>query len=400
MSQPAIEVNGLWKNFRLYHERNQYLKAAVLRGRRARYEEFWALKEINFEVPFGSTFGIIGGNGSGKSTLLKCLAGILFPDKGGVKVNGRVAALLELGAGFHPDLTGVENIFLNGAILGMSRKDLQLRFDDIVEFSGLSTFIDTPVRNYSSGMIVRLGFAIAANVDPEILLIDEVLSVGDQSFQQRSLEKIEQFRDEGRTIVFVSHGLSQVVQLCETAAWIEKGVLRRIGAASDLVSEYTGESQNAIERKDNEIGERWGTGEAQITNIALLDELGQPLKEPSTGRPMTIRISYDSHLPVKRPVIGVRITHLHGPTIWAVSTRKRGVVVDQITGPGTVDVTIPSLPLLEGTYDLSVALTNFSEVKVFDQWEKKIRFDVTQHGIFDQGLVTVDSQLTWSKTPL
>ena len=189
----AITVDGVWKNFRLYHERNRFIKAAILRGRRARYEEFWALNDVSFEIPHGATFGIIGANGSGKSTMLKCLAGILFPDKGSITTKGRLAALLELGAGFHPELSGRENVFLNGAILGMTRKELDRRYSDIVEFAGIERFIDTPVRNYSNGMIVRLGFAIAAHVDPEILLIDEILSVGDQTFQRKSAEKIEEF---------------------------------------------------------------------------------------------------------------------------------------------------------------------------------------------------------------
>ncbi|MFN5115504.1 MAG: ABC transporter ATP-binding protein, partial [Acidimicrobiaceae bacterium] len=199
MTKPAISVDNISKKFRLYHEKNQFLKSAVLRGKRASFDEFWALEEVSFEVPQGSTFGIIGSNGSGKSTLLKCLAGILSPDIGSISVNGRVAALLELGAGFHPEMTGRENIFLNGAILGMTQKELLRKLDAIIGFAGLEEFIDTPVKNYSSGMTVRLGFAIAINVDPEILIIDEVLAVGDSSFQQKCHEKIEDFKHEGRT---------------------------------------------------------------------------------------------------------------------------------------------------------------------------------------------------------
>ncbi|MFM8529754.1 MAG: ABC transporter ATP-binding protein, partial [Ilumatobacteraceae bacterium] len=201
MTSHAVEVSGLWKKFRLYHEKNQYLKAAVMSGGRSRFEDFWALRDVSFEVPEGEAFGIIGSNGSGKSTLLKCLAGILTAEKGTVHTAGRVAALLELGAGFHPDLSGRENIGLNGAILGMSRTEVQSKFDDIVEFAGLEKFIDTPVKNSSSGMVVRLGFAVAINVEPEILIIDEVLAVGDEEFQQRCFQKIEQFRREGRTII-------------------------------------------------------------------------------------------------------------------------------------------------------------------------------------------------------
>jgi len=187
----AVIVEDVWKNFRLYREKNQYIKAAILRGRRARYDEFWALKGVSFDVPVGSTFGIIGSNGSGKSTMLKCLARILVPDRGSVRINGRVAPLLELGAGFHPELSGRENVFLNGAILGLTKKEVTARYEEIVDFAGLSNFIDTPIKNYSSGMVIRLGFAIAVNVDPEILLIDEVLAVGDSAFQLKCMEKIE-----------------------------------------------------------------------------------------------------------------------------------------------------------------------------------------------------------------
>lgn len=387
----AIEVHELWKTFRLYHEKNQYLKAAVLRGRRARYEEFWALQGVSFEVPHGSTFGIIGSNGSGKSTLLKCLAGILVPDRGSVKVGGRISALLELGAGFHLDLSGRENIFLNGAILGLSRRDVEARFDDIVEFSGLERFIDTPVKNYSSGMIVRLGFAVAANVEPEILLIDEVLSVGDQSFQIRCIERIEKFRRDGRTIVFVSHALSQVQQLCESAIWIEKGVIRKSGPAPEVITEYTGESHHAVQKTEDELGERWGDGRASITKVELIDDNEKPYDVLTTGKPVTIRVSYDSHLPIKRPIVGIRVTHILGAVVWGSNTKRRGKFIEQIAGPGHVDIRIPALPLLEGTYDLTIALSDHTELLAFDHWEKRVRFEVHQHSVFDEGFVMVDS---------
>ena len=296
MSEIAVTVDALWKSFRLYHERNQYLKAAILRGRRSRYEEFWALKGVSFEVPTGTTFGVIGSNGSGKSTLLKCLAGILEPEKGSVTVRGRISALLELGAGFHPELSGRENVYLNGAILGLSRKEISARFDDMVEFAGLEEFIDTPVKNYSSGMYVRLGFAVAANVDPEVLLIDEVLSVGDESFQRRCAEKIDEFRREGRTIVFVSHGLGQVGQLCEDAAWIEHGELREIGSALDVIQSYQGESHQA-HRVEGERGSRWGSGEGQIVQVELLDASEQAQSVLTTLEPVTIRLELTAHAP-------------------------------------------------------------------------------------------------------
>ena len=398
MSSNAIEIHNLWKTFRLYQEKNRYLKAAVLRGRRARYEEFWALKEVSFDVPFGSTLGIIGSNGSGKSTLLKCLAGILSPDKGSVGINGRISALLELGAGFHLDLSGRENVYLNGAILGLSKREITEKFDDIVEFAGLGKFIDTPVKNYSSGMIVRLGFAVAANVEPEILLIDEVLSVGDQSFQLRCIERIEKFRQEGKTMVFVSHSLAQVQQLCENAIWIEKGEVRGQGRAMDVVMDYSGESHHAEEKKDGELGERWGSGEATITKVEILDVNGNPLKLLITGKSTTIRVSFDSHLPIKQPVVGIRFTHLLGPVIWGTNTRRRGEFIESISGPGYVDINIPELPLLEGTYDLTVALSDHTELLAFDHWERRIRFDVHQHDVFDEGFVTINSKWDVSKS--
>jgi ABC-2 type transport system ATP-binding protein len=395
MSGPAVVVTDLWKNFRLYHERNQYLKAAILRGRRARYEEFWALKGVDFEVPAGSTFGVIGSNGSGKSTLLKCLAGILTPDKGSVSIRGRVSALLELGAGFHPELTGRENVFLNGAILGLSRREITDRFDDIVEFAGLEKFIDTPVKNYSSGMFVRLGFAVAAHVDPEVLLIDEVLSVGDESFQRKSAERIEQFRRDGRTIIFVSHGLSQVEQLCENVAWIDRGELKTIGLAGDVISAYQGESHHAL-RVEGDLGQRWGTGEIVISEVQILDGVKESLQVPQTLDSMSVLITLEAKIPIQDAVVTARIDTLAGHPIWSSSSRRNGKSLGLIVGSSQVEILFPSLPLLEGVYDLSLAVTDHTEVHPYDHWEKRIRFEVKQYKVFDSGSVHIDSQWTIS----
>ncbi len=389
----AVAVNQLWKSFRLYHERNQYLKAAILKGRRARYEEFWALKGVDFIVPTGSTFGVIGSNGSGKSTLLKTMAGILQPEKGSVEIKGRVSALLELGAGFHPELTGRENVFLNGAILGLSKKEITARFDDIVEFAGLPDFIDTPVKNYSSGMFVRLGFAVAAHVDPDVLLIDEVLSVGDESFQRRCAEKIDEFRRDGRTIVFVSHGLDQVGQLCENAAWIDKGELRMLGQANEVISAYQGQSHQA-ERVEGEQGSRWGSGEAQIVNVDLRDVDGQNQSVLNTNEAATIHVDITAHTPLQDTVLGVRIDSLNGGTVWGTSTRRNGKTIGLIDGPANVDIAIPSLPLLEGVYDLTVALTDHTEMHPYDHWERRIRFEVRQYKSYDTGTVSIPAQWT------
>ena len=214
---PAVVVKDVSKMFRIYHERNQSIKATLMRGRRARYDEFWALKDVNLEIASGQTFGLVGSNGSGKSTLLKTMARILSPDSGSIVTNGKVTALLELGAGFHPELSGRDNVYLNGSILGLSQKEIDSKFDEIVDFAGLEQFIDQPVKNYSSGMYVRLGFSVSIHIEPEILLVDEVLAVGDVEFQERCMAKFAEFREAGRTVVVVSHGLEQMRTFCDEA---------------------------------------------------------------------------------------------------------------------------------------------------------------------------------------
>jgi ABC-2 type transport system ATP-binding protein len=391
MSNSAVSVENVWKYFRLYHEKNQYLKSTLLRGRRARYDEFWALKGVDFEIPFGSTFGIIGSNGSGKSTLLKCLAGILSPDKGSVSCNGRMAALLELGAGFHPDLSGRENIYLNGAILGMTRSEIDRKLEEIIDFSGLEKFVDTPVKNYSSGMVVRLGFAVATNVDPEILIIDEVLAVGDESFQHRCHEKIESFRQEGRTIILVSHGLMQVAQLCSTVAWLEKGVIQEIGPSYEVIGKYAGQSHDAAPKAEGEIGERWGSHEAEITRAEFVNADGVPVHVLKSGEPISLQIDYTAHMPIKEPVFGIRITHLHGTNVWGSNTKRMGFQPATLNNSGTITLNIPELPILAGTYDLTVALTDQHETYEYDHWERRVRFDVVQYNSFDEGLIQIEA---------
>jgi ABC-type polysaccharide/polyol phosphate transport system ATPase subunit len=238
VTDAAVVVDHVSKRFRMYHERNSSLKSAVMRGRKSVHEDFWALKDVSFEVPHGTTFGLIGKNGSGKSTLLKCLAKILYPESGSITANGKQASLLEVGSGFHPELSGRENIFLNGSILGMSRKEVTRKFDDIVSFSGVGSFIDQPVKNYSSGMYVRLGFSVAVSVSPDILVVDEVLSVGDATFRKRCQTKFKEMQAEGRTIILVSHSMGQVESMCDQVAWLDQGELRQIGDAKRVIAEY------------------------------------------------------------------------------------------------------------------------------------------------------------------
>lgn len=234
----AVEVTNLSKQFRLYHERNLSLKTALMRGKVAHYEDFWALRDVSFDIPQGSTFGLVGSNGSGKSTLLKILAKIYFPTEGAIRYNGSMAALLEVGSGFHHELSGRDNIYLNGSILGMSKKEIDRKFDQIVDFSGVENFIDQPVKNYSSGMYVRLGFSVAISVEPDILVVDEVLAVGDAEFQEKCLLKFADFRNQGRTVIMVTHSMESVRAMCDQAAWIEKGQLKTVGPAEETINSY------------------------------------------------------------------------------------------------------------------------------------------------------------------
>jgi ABC-type polysaccharide/polyol phosphate transport system ATPase subunit len=390
----AVSVQDVSKRFRLYHERNQSLKAAVMRHGRASYEEFWALREVSFDIPAGITFGLIGENGSGKSTLLKCIAKILQPDAGRVLATGKVAALLELGSGFHPELSGRENVFLNGSILGLSKSQITARFDDIVGFAGLERFIDSPVKNYSSGMYVRLGFSVAINVDPDILLVDEVLAVGDESFQRRCAEKFSDFRRAGKTIVLVSHAMGQLRNMCDQVAWLEEGRVKEVGAPGNIVDDYVGEAhteRESVTVTDAPTENRWGSGEARVESFELLDAAGEPTRQVRTGEPVTIRLHWSAAAPVERPVFGVAVHSLEGIEVTGPNTRDAELVPDKIDGAGVVDLHVPRLLLLPGTYDLSAAVYDWTRQHPYDHRHRAVRFDVEpglpreEHGLTSLG---------------
>jgi ABC-type polysaccharide/polyol phosphate transport system ATPase subunit len=395
MSESAVEVTGVSKRFRLYHERNQSLKAAFMRGRRAKYDEFWALKDVSLQVPAGKTYGLIGHNGSGKSTLLKCMAGILVPDKGSLVTRGKVSALLELGAGFHPELSGRDNVYLNGSILGMSRKQIDGQFDEIVHFAGLEQFIDTPVKNYSSGMYVRLGFSVAINVDPEVLMVDEVLAVGDEAFQRKCMEKFKQFRDEGRTVVIVSHALGTMRTMCDEVAWLDHGQLVGIGKPTDLVDEYVGAShEDRTEDEGEGHGRRWGSGELQVTEVELLAS-GRHATRVATGEQMTLRLHYRATDSIDEPVFGIGLHTLDGQHVTGPNTRDVDLATGVVSGEGYVDLVVPRLMLTAGTYELTVAAYDHSLVHAYDHREKLLRFDVTPGDPKDQfGVVSLGG--SWS----
>ena len=377
MADLAIQVSDVAKRFRLIHERNSTLKATIFSGfKRTVHEEFWALRGVSFDVPEGQTFGLIGHNGSGKSTLLKCMARIYQPDRGSIVTRGKVSALLELGAGFHPELSGRENVYLNGSILGMSKRDMDRRFDEIVAFAGLEHFIDTPVKNYSSGMYVRLGFSVAITVEPDILLVDEVLAVGDASFQQRCLEKFAELRTSGRTVVIVSHSLDTVGNMCDTSAWLDHGSLLKEGNAHEVVTAYL-ESVRDDRRAREHAAEAqpvaadgspgWG-----IDEVHLLDDAGHSVDLLRTGSPVTIRVALDA--PAAAPValaIGIYRTdgvHIAGP-VHRFTTSGSGRHV--------VDYRIDRFALAGGVYDISVALLDQHLQRTHTVLHRATRVDVT-----------------------
>lgn len=384
MPLPVIVVDHVSKKYRLYRERNASIKAAVMRGGRAKVDIFWALDDVSFEIEQGSTTGLIGENGSGKSTMLKCLARILRPDKGSVSVTGKMSALLELGAGFHPELSGRENVFLNGAILGLSQKELQARFDDIVDFAGIGQFIDEPVKNYSSGMYVRLGFSVAINVEPDILLVDEVLAVGDEAFQRKCLERFASLKRAGKTVIIVSHSMSSVLTMCDHAIWFKKGNKMADGEPRGVVEAYTGslvlDEGRPTETGSTETGDRWGSGEARIERVELVDRNGLSTTRVFTGDPVAVRLWYATSEPVERPVFSVSLQTLQGVVVSGPTTREAEVIPEKIDGEGWVDLKLDRFPLLPGTYDITASLTDYNLAHPYDVRRNVLRIDVDRKG--------------------
>lgn len=282
--------------------------------------EFWALENVSFEVRRGETVGLIGANGSGKSTILKMLNGIFMPDKGRVEIKGRVGALIEVGAGFHAMLTGRENIYVNGAILGMSKKEIDKKFDNIVDFADIGKFIDSPVKHYSSGMYVRLGFAIAVHCDPDILLIDEVLAVGDEHFQRKCMNKIKLLQEEGKTIVLVSHNLITVEGVCSRVVWIDKGLIRMDGVPDKVIDEYVSEVGKIIQIEDKKKGRRWGTLEAEIIDIGLFNSCQERINRIQSGEEADIIIEVKFNNQLKDPIFGIIIKNDKGTVAYGINS--------------------------------------------------------------------------------
>ncbi|MFC9768521.1 ABC transporter ATP-binding protein [Rhodococcus jostii] len=397
-SAPAVVVNQVSKKFRIYHERNQSLKSAIMRRRRSVHEDFWALEDVTLEIPSGSTFALVGDNGSGKSTLLKCMAQILYPNTGSIRSHGRVAALLEVGSGFHPELSGRDNVYLNGSILGMTRKELDRKFEEIVDFSGVEEFIDQPVKNYSSGMYVRLGFSVAINVEPETLLVDEVLAVGDAGFQDKCAEKFAQFRREGRTVVVVSHSMPQLRAMSDHAAWLEHGHLKEVGAAPVVLEKYLDSTRSGI-RTGSDGRVRWGSGEVMVNTVEVLDKDAQPFTDPiKTGAMVVLRLSYIARERIDHPVFGFSIEALDGTHLWESTTRDLVFPADNIEGHGVVELMIPAIPLAMGVFIVHSSITHSTTGHVFDHIREAARIHVArEHSSEVGGCITMGS--AWNLSP-
>jgi ABC-type polysaccharide/polyol phosphate transport system ATPase subunit len=376
----AVEIENVSKLYKKFAHKRQFqtLKSAILRGNLFSSlhprEQFAALRNVTCAIPQGRMFGVIGSNGSGKSTLLKLIAGISKPTYGKLTTYGKISALIELGAGFHPEISGRENIFINGIMLGLSRKSIAQRFDEIVRFAELEDFIDQPVKTYSSGMFMRLGFAVAVNVDPDILLVDEVLAVGDEAFQHKCLDKINDFRKRGKTIILVTHSLGMVELLCDSAMWLRKGEMMSLGDPRMVCGAYLmdveaqeekelrAEHQNLTEKLAKEMPlesgvkqSRWGSGEIQITKVQLLDQREQEKHVYTTGEPMQIKMFLQARNPVDDFVFGIGIFNTEGICCYGTNTNLEEFVPVECKGAGEVTVVIDHLNLIEGTYYLDVA---------------------------------------------
>lgn len=416
----VIRVAGLHKLYRRVSpgDRFRTLKSALLeRSLTAGLDPgqaIVALEGVDFTVPPGEAFGVIGGNGSGKSTLLKIVAGILKPSRGSVEVDGRISALIELGAGFHPEISGRENVYINGSILGLSRREIDRRFEDIVAFSGLADFIDEPVKNYSSGMYVRLGFAVAVHTDPDVLLVDEVLAVGDESFAHRCIHRIEELLAEGKTLLFVSHSLDLVEGLCDRVLWLDQGHQRLLGeprrvvdAYRQAVAEEEGEAHREARQRQSEGEgremERWGSREAEIATVHLLDAAGRETYLLESGADLTVEMRVRSRRPLGDFVFGVAVTTPRGVECWGTNTDLAGFVPDRLDGEGTVRVECPELRLAPGEYHLDVAV-HTRDGAPYDYRRRALSFTVTskERGVglyFPRHRWSFEGDIEWRREP-
>ena len=423
-----VQFDQVSKQFTLHRNRPrsfQELFLSILHGERASSrEKYMALQDVSFEMERGEVLGIIGPNGAGKSTVLKLISRIIEPTSGQVRVDGQVGALLELGTGFHPDLTGRENIYLNGSILGFSRAKMDRILGPIIEFSEMERFIDVPVKHYSSGMYMRLGFSIAIHLRPDILLVDEVLAVGDQAFQLRCLDKINELKRQGITIVLVSHNLGQVREMSTRVIWLEDGRIQAQGEPEPILEHYVdrvvahdeaqmlraerqrmgvaGQPAGGDQERERpqEVPWRWGSHEVEIVSVQILDGTGQEQRTFQTGDPLRVRIHYRAREPVHEPKFGLALYHSSGFQISGPNSVVGGFPIPCIDGSGFVDYVVEELPLLPGTYLLTAAIHDLQGKHTYEHIHQRYTFRVRGGGVRETfGSFYLPSAWQWSPGP-
>lgn len=400
----AIEVRDITKKFKIFFDKGHTLKEKTMFRSRRAYQIRDVLRGISFEVKKGEAIGLIGHNGCGKSTTLKLLTKIMYPDSGTIEMCGRVSSLIELGAGFHPDMSGRENIYINASIFGLTKKEIDERVEDIINFSELEEFIDLPVRTYSSGMYMRLAFSVAINVDAEILLIDEILAVGDAGFQMKCFNRLKEIKASGTTIVIVSHSMGQIEQICDRSIWIHEGKIKAEGkpkevhpqyleyigdhrlAVAEKAEEREKEKQKEESQKEQQIQDkkttptekkkkRWGNENVTIKNVQLTDSFGQERVCFKTGDFVGIKIDYEMNTIVRDAVVGIGISRIDGVHCYGTNTRIDKVDYFDIVKSGTISFEIESLLLLQGNYVLDVAIECDMGIPV-DFYREACKFEV------------------------
>lgn len=408
-NENAIEVSDVTKQFKIFIDRGKTIKERVLFSNRRKYEYRQVLRGISFEVKKGEAVGLIGHNGCGKSTTLKLLTRILYPDSGSVSIQGRVSSLIELGAGFHPDLSGRENIYINAAIFGLKREEIDRRLADIIAFSELEDFIDNPVRTYSSGMYMRLAFSVAINVDAEVLLIDEILAVGDANFQAKCFNKLKEIKAKGTTIVIVSHALGQIEQICERSIWIHEGLIRMDGSPREVhpvYLDYMGQKRQEIAEKEavrkgetvegqpkeeaagGQDNKRWGNGHARIQKIQLSDQTGKDKTVFETGEDIWIRLEYRIKQKVENAVFGIGIFNSDGLQCYGTNTRIDQLEEFDLSEDGVMELQLRHVMLMPGIYTLDLAIESDMGIPV-DYYREAVTIEFYSK-VSDVGLIRVD----------
>lgn len=392
----AIEVNDIWKKYRIYQDRSPTLKEKVLFRNRAKYEDLWVLKGVNLLIEKGKSIGLVGQNGSGKSTLLKVLTRIIYPEKGSLEINGKVSSLLELGAGFHPDFTGMENIYMNAAIFGMTKKEIDKKLDQIVDYSELGDFVNSPVRTYSSGMYMRLAFSVAINVEPDILLIDEILAVGDERFQKKCFSKMKELKSQGCTLVIVSHSLNDIKKVCDEVIWLSEGVPKLIGDCEYVIDQYRSQMikensapmkineevsvSKAIDNNNDRLGSnnnikvnnlggkaevgitpnKWGSQEAEINDVKVMNVKGEITNIFSYGEDIVIKYDFRVNAKIENVIFGLGIFLQDGTRCYGTNTELANISFPEFQEGyrGTVKITFRQIYLNDGDYLINLAVHN------------------------------------------